>query len=45
MPALPAPTQEASARFDFLEGLRRYYYAVHVASVLDEYEPDRLRAA
>lgn len=38
MPDLPAPTQEVSARFDFLEGLRRYNYAVHVAGVLDEYE-------
>ena len=38
MPRLLAPPQEVSARFDFLEGLRRYNYTVHVAGVLDEYE-------
>ncbi len=44
MPELPVPTQEVSARFDFLEGLRRYNYTVHVAGVLDEYEQNAATA-
>jgi SAM-dependent methyltransferase len=38
MPELPAPTQEQAAHFDYLEGLRRYNYTVHVTGVLEEYE-------
>jgi len=38
MPALPAPTQEQAAHFDYLEGLRGYNYTVHVKGILDAYE-------